>query len=83
MINTMLNSGGIRDAIGVLLLVITGLLYAMGVTETATDVVCDVGLDESSVGAAIEVLMSDSAPSSCLPDSDKGLGNPLGLLTNH
>ncbi len=53
--NTMLNSGGIRDAIGVLLLVITGLLYAMGVTETATDVVCEVGLDESSVGAAIEV----------------------------
>jgi len=79
----MMNSGGIRDAIGILLLVITGLLYAMGVTETATDVVCDVGLDESSVGAAIEVLMSDSAPSSCLPHSDKGLGNPLGMLTDH
>ncbi len=53
--NTILNSGGIKDAIGVLFVVITGLLYATGVTETATDLVCDVGLDESSVGAAIEV----------------------------
>ena len=53
--NTILNSRGIKDAIGVLLVVITGLLYATGMTETATDVVSDVGLDESSVGAALEV----------------------------
>ena len=62
--NTILNSGGIKDAIGVLLVVITGLLYATGVTETATDVVRDVGLDESSVGAAIEVPQGASARSS-------------------
>ena len=71
--NTILNSGGIKDAIGVLLVVITGLLYATGVAETATDVVCDVGLDKSSVGAAIEVPQGASAPSSSLPNSDKGL----------
>ncbi len=53
--NTTLNSGGIKNAVGVLFVVITGLLYATGVTETATDVDCDVGLDESSVGAAIVV----------------------------
>ena len=53
--NTILNSGGIKDAIGVLFIAITGMLYATGVTETATDVVSDVGSDESSVGAAIEV----------------------------
>ena len=53
--NTTLNLGGIKNAVGVLFVVITGLLYATGVTETATDVDCDVGLDESSVGAAIEV----------------------------
>ncbi len=71
--NTILNSGGIKDTIGVLFVVITGLLYAMGVMETATDVVCDVGLDESSVGAAIEVPLGASAPSSCLPNLDKSL----------
>ena len=52
---TILNSGGIKDAIGVLLMVITGLLYATGVTETAADVVSDVGLDESSAEALMEV----------------------------
>ena len=71
--NTILNSCGIRDAIGILLVVITGLLYAMSVAETATEAVCDVGLDESSVGAEIEVLLGASAPSSCLPDLDEGL----------
>ncbi len=71
--NTILNSGGIKDAIGVLFVVITGLLYATGVTETATVVVSDVGLNESSVGAAIEVPLRASAPSSCLLNLDKGL----------
>ncbi len=53
--NTILNSDGLKDAIGVFFVVITGLLYATGVTETATDVVSDVGLDESSAEAAIEL----------------------------
>ena len=71
--NTILNSGGIKDAIGVLLVVITGLLYATRVAETDTDVVCAVGLGESSVGAVIEVPQVASAPSSSLPNLDKGL----------
>ena len=49
------------------------LLYATGAGETTTDVVCDVGLDESSVGAAIEVAQGASAPSSSLLNWDKGL----------
>ncbi len=68
--NTILNSGGIKDAIGVLFVVITGLLYATGVTETATDVGCDVGLDEWSVGAAVEVPQGASARSSSVPHSE-------------
>ena len=55
MMDKRLNPAGLKDAIGVLFLVITGLLYATGVTETATDVVSDIGLDESSVEAAMEV----------------------------
>ena len=58
--NTILNSGGIKDAIGVLFVVITGLLYATGVTEAATDVDRDVGLDDASVGATIEVPQDGS-----------------------
>ncbi len=58
--NTILNSGGIKDAIGVLFVVITGLLYATGVTEAATDMDRDVGLDDASVGATIEVSQDGS-----------------------
>ena len=60
MMNTTLNSGGIKNAVGVLFVVITGLLYATGATETGTNVACDVGLDESSVGATIEVPLDSS-----------------------
>lgn len=55
MMDKRLNPAGIKDAIGVLFLVITGLLYATGVTEAATDVDRDVGLEDASVGATIEV----------------------------
>ena len=55
MMDKILNPAGIKDAIGVLFVVITGLLYATGVTEAATDVDRDVGLDDANVGAAIEV----------------------------
>ncbi len=72
----ILNSGGIKDAIGVLFVVITGLLYATGVTETATDLVCDVGLDESSVGAAIEVPQGSGCRSADYPLASRGETSP-------
>ena len=53
--NTMLKSDGIKDAIGVLFVVITALIYATGVTGTTTDVTPDGGLDESNAEAAIEL----------------------------
>ena len=55
MMDKRLNPAGLKDAIGVLFLVITGLLYATGATEAATDVDRDVGLEDASVGATIEV----------------------------
>ncbi len=60
MMDKRLNPVGIKDAIGVLFLVITGLLYATGVTEAATDIDRDVGLDDASVGATIEVPQDGS-----------------------
>ena len=74
--NTILNWGGIKDAIGVLFVVTTGLLYATGVTETATHVVCDVGLDESSVGAAIEVSQGSGCRSADYPLASRGETSP-------
>ena len=55
MMDKRLNPAGIKDAIGVFFVVVTGLLYATGVTEAATDVDRDVGLDDATVGATIEV----------------------------
>ena len=60
MMDKRLNPVGIKDAIGVLFLVITGLLYATSVTEAATDIDRDVGLDDASVGATIEVPQDGS-----------------------
>jgi len=60
MMDKRLNPVGIKDAIGVLFLVITGLLYATGVTGAATDIDRDVGLDDASVGATIEVPQDGS-----------------------
>ena len=58
--NEILSESGIRDAIGVLFVVITGLLYATGVTEAATHVHCEVGSDDANVGAAVEVPQDGS-----------------------
>ena len=60
MMDKKLNPAGIKDAIGVFFVVVTGLLYATGVTEAATDVDRDVGLDDASVGATIEVPQDGS-----------------------
>ena len=43
---------GIKDAIGVLFLVITGLLYATGVTQAAVES-CHDDVVEPSVGASV------------------------------
>ncbi len=72
-------SGGIKDAIGVLFVVITGLLYATGVTETATDVVSDVGLDESGVGDAIEVPQGSGCRGADYPLASCGKTSPCNL----
>ena len=74
--NTILKAGGIKDAIGVLFLVITGLLYATGVTENAIDVVSDVGLNESSVGAAIEVPQGSGCRGADYPLASCGKTSP-------
>ena len=79
--NTILNSGGIKDAIGVLFIAITGMLYATGVTETATDVVSDVGLDESSVGPAIEVPPGSGCRGADYPLALCGETSPCNLDT--
>ena len=60
MMDKILNPAGIKDAIGVLFVVITGLLYATGVTEATTDVDGDVGLEDASVGVTIEVPQDGS-----------------------
>ena len=54
MMDRILKSAGLKDAIGVFFVVITGLLYAIGVTEAATEVARDVELDDTSFGAAVE-----------------------------
>ena len=59
MMDKRLNPAGIKDAVGVFFVVITGLLYATGVTEAAA-VDRDVGLDDASVGATIEVPQDGS-----------------------
>ncbi len=74
-------SGAIKDAIGVLFVVITGLLYATGVTEPATDVVSDVGLDESSVGAAIEGPPGSGCRGADYPLALCGATSPCNLDT--
>ncbi len=52
----------IKDAIGVLFLVITGLLYATGVTQAAVHD-CHDDLVEPSVGASVETPTTPSGTS--------------------
>jgi len=60
--NARPKTGGIKDAIGVLFLVITGLLYATGATQAAVHS-CHDDLVEPSVGASVETPPPDAGRS--------------------